>query len=574
MYGTLRATTVFFALLLTLSNILSIGYIVSTGFENQQRIVSARASGQRLAEEIIPLGGLLKDIQIDVIQVQQFLTDFSATRGEDGLDGGLEEAAKFAAEFRRHVAAATEIGRRIGRDDLVAVLGEALTAFEPYRSTGEKMAKTYAHDGTGAGNAMMPSFDEASEALQKRIDRLAEVRDELIGAAASGAAGDLVALGDAVETSSHTAAVVAGFVVLVSIGFAVVMVRRAIRPIGRLAGVMRHLAEGAVDVAVPHTDRRDEIGEIARATDVFREAIAQREAMRHTAEVEEARRRDERRQERQALADGFAASIAGAVAALNTAAGEIARDARSLDAIAGTASTRAGEAAAAVGRTDGNVASVADAAARLAAAIGEVERQMHRAEAISETAAGQAGRTHDIVHDLSSSADRIGEIVGLINAVAAQTNLLALNATIEAARAGESGRGFAVVAAEVKELAAQTARATEQIAVQIGNVQSITGNAVDAIDAIGRTVGEITAITRAIMAAVEEQGTATREISRSIGEASQDTRGVVADIAAVDESTRSTSKAVASMVEASDRLTDVAGRLKTDADGFVARIRA
>jgi methyl-accepting chemotaxis protein len=572
MFTTLRGTTIVFIIMLTLSNVLAIVHIAWTSSENDRRIVETSAANTRLVEKIVPLGGVLKDVQVDVIQVQQFLTDYAATRAEDGLDDGLEEAAKFATGFRTDVAAARDIAQAIGRADLVATLDEARTAFEPYWAIGKKMAETYATRGTSAGNAMMPDFDARADALQKQVDRLLVVRDELLAAATTATGAELATLAAAIAATSHTTIAAAGFVVLVSIVFAGVVLRRAVQPIGRLAEIMQHLAEGVRGTAVPYVDRRDEIGRVARATDVFREAIEQREAMRLESEKDEAVRREERRRDRQALADGFATTVAEAVGALGGAAEEIARDARTLDEVARIAAERAGRAAAAVGRTDGNVAAVADAAGLLAGAIGEVEKQMHRAEEISEVAVAQAGRTHDIVHDLSSSAGRIGEIVGLINAVAAQTNLLALNATIEAARAGESGRGFAVVAAEVKELAQQTARATDQIREQIGNVQTITGTAVDAIDAIGRTVAEITGITRAIMTAVDEQAAATREISRSIDAASHDTRGVVGDIGAVDESTRGTTRAVGSMVDASDRLSSIAGRLRSEADGFVARI--
>ncbi len=574
MFVTLRGTTIAFIALLTLSNVLAMTHIVWTSADNDRRIAETKATNSRLVDEIVPLGGALKDVQVDVIQVQQFITDYAATRGEDGLDDGLEEAAKFATAFRTDLATARRLAGAIGRTDLVTTLDQALVSFDPYWTIGRKMAEAYARQGTSAGNAMMPEFDERADALQKQVDRLLEVRGELLVAATAATGEGLAVLSTAITETSRTTLAAAGFVVVVSLVFGVVVLRRAVRPIGRLAEITQSLATGVRGVTVPYAERRDEIGRIARATDVFREAIEQREAMRLETERDEEARREERRRDRQALADGFAATVSDAVDALRGAAEEIARDARTLDEIAHTAAERAGRAAAAVGRTDGNVAAVADAAGLLAGAIGEVEKQMHRAEEISEVAVAQAGRTHDIVHDLSSSAGRIGEIVGLINAVAAQTNLLALNATIEAARAGESGRGFAVVAAEVKELAQQTAGATDQIREQIGNVQAITGSAVDAIDAIGRTVAEITGITRAIMTAVEEQGSATREISRSIDAASHDTRGVVGDIGAVDESTRGTTGATATMIGASDRLTGIARRLGGDAEEFLARIRA
>jgi len=570
----LKKTTVIFLGLLMLSNLFAIGYLIWSNQRNNVLIAAAVASNERISGKISPLGSLIKDAQIDVIQVQQFLQDYSSTRGEDGLADGLEEAAKYAEKFRADIDAATVIATTIRRDDVVTALKDAANRFGPYFTTGEQMAKTYAAQGTSAGNAMMPAFDERSEALQEKLKALLSIRDEMLSTTATDVAQQLETLQADVSTSAVMAITAAAFVVLVSLAWAWTALRHIVRPIGTLADVLRDLSAGHSGVVVPFLATRNEIGDIARATDVFRESIAQREQMRRAAAQEEERSRQARRQDRLALADDFAARVASVVDGLGVAADRIGQDARAVDLIARAAAQRSEDTNLAMTRASGNVAVVADAVGMLSGAIDDVDTRMHRAASISADASEQARKTHAIVADLAESTSRIGEIVGLINAVASQTNLLALNATIEAARAGEAGRGFAVVAQEVKALAAQTSKATEDIAHQIAAVQSATGSAVQAITGINETVAEIGGVLGGITEAVTEQTTATREIARSIDATTVETRAMAGNIRAVDEDTRRTTAAAVSMVSASDDLASVADRLRVETSAFVERMRA
>ncbi|MDK9694985.1 MAG: methyl-accepting chemotaxis protein, partial [Siculibacillus sp.] len=375
------------------------------------------------------------------------------------------------------------------------------------------------------------------------------------------------------DTSTFTSA--AATVATLGLIFAAfAFLRFVVRPIGALTAVMEDLTSGRRGGVVPHIALRTEIGRMARATDVFRQAIEERETLQAERAAEDERVRAERRRDRLALADSFASTVANVVDTVAQAAERIAAGAGDVDRIAHSTADSAGAAAEAVAVASGNVTTVATATEELSSTIDEVGRRMHQAGTVSATAARQAERTNAIVANLSDATHRIGEIVGLINAIASQTNLLALNATIEAARAGEAGRGFAVVAQEVKTLAQQTAGATEEIARQIGTVQTVTGDAVAAIRDITTTVDEITAISRSIIAAVDEQSSATREIARSIDDAAAGTRATHANIADVDRSTRETSQAAGAMVASSEELNGVARRLRSEVDGFVARIRA
>jgi methyl-accepting chemotaxis protein len=570
----IRASTLMFIATLVFANLAIVAMLAKTQLDNRVRLDALSRSNTDLTERILPLSGLIKDIQLDIVQVQQFLQDYAATRGEDGLVDGLEEAEKNAEKFAQDVAAATKISEALGRKDVVTVLAETAKAFAPYREIGERMAHVYADKGTSAGNAMMPEFDERAEALQAGVTKLLTIRDDMLGELSGSITSSIREVAGHEERAGWTTTIAAFLVTFGSIGFGIFLIRRVIRPVTRLAEVMHGLAGGVRDTVVPFVERADEIGRMAQATDVFRAAIAENDALQQERRAEDERTRAARRQERLALAEDFHDRIASVVDLLGETAGRIGADARAVDSIARATATRTGETARAMERTDRNVASVADAAELLAAAIGEVERHMAEAGRISEAATERTQRTDAIVRDLAENAERIGEIVGLINAVASQTNLLALNATIEAARAGEAGRGFAVVAQEVKQLAAQTSKATEDITRQIAGIQSVTGEATTALGSIAETVRQVGDVLEAITRAVEEQGGATREIARSIGETNQDTRAVGASIGEVEGASRQTSSAATSMVGASESLGSVAARLRSEADAFVARMRA
>jgi methyl-accepting chemotaxis protein len=368
---------------------------------------------------------------------------------------------------------------------------------------------------------------------------------------------------------------VAGGVLLLLVGLVtIVMSRMVSRPIGRMTAAMQHLAQGALEAEIPERQRRDEVGGIAAAVQVFKDNALQMQALKRDQELAERRNAEEKRRSMLSLADQFETSIGGIVSGVSAAAEEMRGAAGEMSTVAQTVAEQSTTVSAASTEASVNVQTVASATEELSASVSEISRQVHQSSAISARAVTQADETHQTVQGLASAAEKIGDVVQLISQIASQTNLLALNATIEAARAGEAGKGFAVVASEVKSLATQTAQATEEIEAQISGIQAATGQAVTAIDGIGATIREIAGIAGAIAAAVEQQGSATQEIARNIQQASIGTQAVSDNIIGVSGSANEAGETAAKVLEASTRLAGQAGTLRLDVGRFLDHIRA
>jgi methyl-accepting chemotaxis protein len=358
-----------------------------------------------------------------------------------------------------------------------------------------------------------------------------------------------------------------------TVALTVLLVRGITRPVSRLTQAMTDLAGGNVAVEIGFADRRNEIGAMARAIEVFKESLIR--ADRLAAEQREAQTARERRAARlEELTHRFNESIGAVVTALSEASAETERQAQTMAASAEQTSRQSASVSGAAGQTSSNVEVVATAAEELAASVSEINRQVTDGTSVSREAVSEAEATNAKVVGLAEAAQRIGDIGNLIKGIASQTNLLALNATIEAARAGEAGRGFAVVASEVKALARQTAEATEEIAAQIAAIRAATEQSVGAITSIGATITRSSEIAGAIAAAVNEQEATVNEIARSVQEAARGTQEVSQNIGEVTRAAARTGDAAREVLEASRGLAEQAGRLRQDVDGFLAEIRA
>ncbi|WP_246135542.1 methyl-accepting chemotaxis protein [Pararhodospirillum oryzae] len=367
----------------------------------------------------------------------------------------------------------------------------------------------------------------------------------------------------------------AAVITLVLMAGITLLVRRlAVRPVQSLTRVVENLSAGRTDIPVPLTERADELGVMARAIDFFKEKLGEITRLRAEQEQAKAQAAEDRRREMIDLAESFETAIRAVVDGVSNAARDMQESASALSSTAQDASRQSAAVAAATHQASANVATVASAGEELSASIADISRRVSESRAVAQKAVEEARATGTTVESLAEAADHIGGIVQLITDIASQTNLLALNATIEAARAGEAGKGFAVVAGEVKHLATQTARATEDISTQIAVMQQVTGGATEAMARIQKTIGRVNEISTAIAASVEEQASATQEISHNAQQTAQGADEVSQGVSGVSTLAREVGQTAEHVLGASSALSTQADALRREVDAFIQRIRA
>jgi methyl-accepting chemotaxis protein len=410
------------------------------------------------------------------------------------------------------------------------------------------------------------SFNAAFEALQPKFAALLQ-------SAQTG-------MTEAVESQQRVRAeVIATTAVIVSVLFAKfvvmsLMLARSIgRPIVAIEKAMQRLASGDHDAAIPGTDRGDEIGLMARAVEVFKENMQHTRRLEQEAHEAERRAAEERQKAMMAVADDFQAAFARVLDTVDTASDHIRNGSFILRDTAEKMREQALGTSEQSEKTSKVVGTVKAVSQTLFTSIGEIGSRVTESTAAVQRAGACARRGGTAVQALSDSSDRIGQIVDLISNIAAQTNLLALNATIEAARAGETGRGFAIVAAEVKVLANQTAKATDEIAGQIGSIQTATGDVVDAIGSIRATIEEIEGLSGEVSVAVDDQLAATRAIAGAVEDATHNSREVAESVGTMALTAAETGKSAIEMIYSAGRLAEEFHQLQADADRFVRSIR-
>ncbi|HYG88191.1 MAG TPA: nitrate- and nitrite sensing domain-containing protein [Azospirillum sp.] len=492
--------------------------------------------------------------------------------GQERATGGAGFAAgKFdAALYQRFLAlgaqqqAYFDSFATYAPDDLKAAFAQALSGEAVERV--EAMRKT-AYDGGLTGELGGIAGDQWFATATTRIDLLKKVEEQVNAVLLRRAEDVRMQASSSFMMVTVAAALLLAATVLASIA----IIRGITGPLTDLNRAMRTLAGGDLNTAIPGLERRDEVGEMAEAMQVFKENAGER--ARLEAEQRAAQEARERRAEAlQRMVRNFDRDVTGMLTTVHVATARMRTVAQTMSASAAESSRQATSVAAAAEQASCNVQSVASASEELAATITDIAHQVEESQRIASQAVEEADRTNSTVGSLVETAQRVGEVVSLINDIASQTNLLALNATIEAARAGEAGKGFAVVASEVKSLATQTAKATEDITQQIERMHAVCGEAATAIRTIGDTIRQMSALAAAVAAGIEQQGAATAEIARNVTQAAQGTGEVTSSIIAVKEVALKTGSASDEVLEASDSLSKQAEILGSKVEHFLAGI--
>lgn len=541
--------------------------VIHDGFENYGNDFAVLALDQAkigLNETAGLTGSLRKAVDIIEAGVNRIndprLTSRLLAMRRHEKDFMLWRDEKYAAEFAKAVVAFSVVLTEMDlpydvQEKLSLNLDRYRSDFSGWVSAAQDVARGEA-DITKTFGEFEPKVAEAL----KEIDRLAVAAD----------ASEL-ALREAMKTRM---AVALGLAALVMCALSWLLGRSISQPISAMTLALTKLAGGDFNVALSGLDRRDEIGEMAGAARVFKDNMIETERLRAGQLADQQALSRQRRDERLRLASGFQEAVGSIVDSLSSEATELEAAASTLTRTAGTTLDLSAVVSGASTEASGNIRSVAAAIEEMSSSVGEIGRQVAQSSNIAQTAVEHARTTDARITALSDAAGRIGDVVKLITGIAEQTNLLALNATIEAARAGEAGRGFAVVAQEVKALAAQTARATDEIGVQISGMQTATGESVEAIKQIGVVILQISEVSSMIAAAVEEQSVATREIARNVQMAASGAAQVGNAIAEVHHGAADTGSASGQVLVSAQSLSSQAGRLKLEVEGFLASIRA
>ncbi|MDQ7250067.1 methyl-accepting chemotaxis protein [Dongia sedimenti] len=552
--------------------------------------IAAKLTGGSITNITLIL--LLAGSALWTIDDMRGMQDEGATSYKNAVE--VTEAAALGAEMYQIIADA-EINRALDQtakdwadkkaeaeQDLAAVAATAITEAEK-AAMGEAKA-AYGNMVAIFENEMLPKLKETADLtpemrdLDGKIDEQAaalatgmrKIRDiEIATADESDAAFDA----RGAEGALHSM-ILSGLAVVLGLAIAFLLARAIVRPVKAMTATMGRLSRGDMSAEIPGTARRDEIGEMSQAVQIFKDSMVEAERLRTEQERQKTEAAAQRRVDMTRLADQFEQAVGGIVKTVASAATELRASAQSMSSTAEETNKQAQSVASASNEAATSVQTVASAAEELSSTVDEIARQISQSNDVASTAVRQAETTNSEVASLATAAQKIGDVVRLIEEIASQTNLLALNATIEAARAGEAGKGFAVVASEVKTLATQTGKATEEISGQIAAVQAATQNSVTAINGIGETIRTISTISGTIAAAVEEQTAATREIARNVQQAAQGTAEVTENIVSVSQAANDTGAAAGQVLSSAEELSHQAELLRGELSRFIEVVRA
>ncbi len=537
---------------------------------NQQKIIhdSVDPLGEKLKNDMLFFSSKVDKLGMpDVIPIATKATEqYNAGRLAvyKLLNNGTADDLKAAdAGFNGLVQRLNLVIKAVGEGQEASQLGKVLKSATVYQDAYHQANQISAD----LGNLTSKDLLNASTTI---ADKVASVRSTAsVEATAIGAATTSL-----LNTIRRMLLIVAGVSVVGAVVLAIVIGRSISRPVVAISQAMGRVSDGDLRTVVPGLGRKDEVGVMAEALEVFKTNLKQAEEARATREADAAAQAELRRKEVHQLADMFEETVGGIASSLAAAAGQLNGSAQTLSQSSADVTQKASTVTAASEAASAGVGTVAAAAEELASSIAEIGRQVNESTEVASKAVNDASETAAKVRDLSEAAKKIGAVVDLINTIAGQTNLLALNATIEAARAGEAGKGFAVVAAEVKQLADQTAKATSEIGAQVAAIQASTADSSDAIMRITETIGQISKVSNTVAGSVRDQGVATQEIANSVQKAAEGTSTVASNIVKVGEAAGESAEAAQEVLQASEALSTQAERLQSELQRFLSTIRA
>ena len=549
---------------LTFVVVLLLGFLAAQGWVAKSRLDAMDAATNDIAANWLPSVRVLGEVKYQVTRIRATTsrhvmnTDETLMKGiEARIERNLEQIEKSGKTYETMITGDDE------RQIWVA-FGRAWSNYSAIQN--KVLGFSRRNENETAARLMNESVKDFDAAIAE-LDRAIAFNDK-------GAAEATHVANAAHETGLVTVMITGVLALLAGIGAGAYVNFGVSSPLRILTRAMQAVAGGNLATEIPSTARQNEIGDMARSLVVFRDGLAETERMRAAQAAKDEAAAKQMEAERHRIADRFMATMGGLAQSFVKSSGEVADAAKNLSATAEETSRQAAAVSDAAEEASSNVQTVAASTEELAASVREISGQVGQSTKVAETAAQEAANTEDNIRVLSQAAEKIGDVVNLIKDIAGQTNLLALNATIEAARAGEAGKGFAVVASEVKQLAAQTAKATDEIAMKIGEIQSATAETVGSISRIVGTIGTIREVTSSIAGAVDQQSAATQEISGNTHRAAEGTGHVTDNITGVGRAAEMTGAAATQLMGLSGSLSKQADTLTEQVEVFVKTLRS